>query len=119
MIQQIDVAIDCRDMETMSSFWTSLLEYDQSEPMDDRYWAATHPRGLGPRLVFQAVDDRSSGSKTPFHFDVHVDDIDEVAQRVVQLGGSRIDVEPITEAGSTWVRCVDPEGNVLCVVRAR
>ena len=119
MIQQIDVAIDCRDMEGMSNFWTSLLEYDRSEPMDDRYWAATHPRGLGPRLVFQAVDDAPPGGKTPFHLDVHVDDIDEFARRVVHLGGSRIDAEPITEASSTWVRCVDPEGNVLCVVRAR
>jgi predicted enzyme related to lactoylglutathione lyase len=119
MIQQIDVAIDCRDMETMSNFWTSLLEYDRSEPMDDRYWAATHPAGLGPRLVFQSVDDAPRGEKTPFHLDVHVDDIDDVAQQVVHLGGSRIDAEAITEAGSTWIRCVDPEGNVFCVVRAR
>ena len=119
MIQRIDVAIDCRDIETMSNFWTSLLEYDRSEPMDDRYWTATHPLGLGPRLVFQAVDELSSGGKTPLHFDVHVPDIDEAAQRVVELGGSRIDAEPITEAGSTWVRCADIEDNVLCLVKAR
>ena len=119
MIQRIDVAIDCRDIETMSNFWTELVEYDRSEPMDDRYRAAAHPLGLGPRLVFQAVDDLASGSKTPVHFDLHVGDIDEAAQRVVELGGGRIDAEPITEAGSTWVRCTDPEGNVLCLVQAR
>jgi predicted enzyme related to lactoylglutathione lyase len=119
MIKQIDVAIDCRDLATMSSFWTSLLGYDRPGPMDDRYWAATHPLGVGPRLVFQAVDDVASSSKSPFHIDVHVDDVDEAVERVMELGGSRIDAEPITEAGSTWVRCSDPEGNVLCVVQAR
>lgn len=119
MIQQIDVAIDCRDLATMSNFWTSLLGYHRPEPMDERYWAATHPRGVGPRLIFQAVDDVPSGSKSPFHIDVHDDDVDAVVERVIALGGSRIDAERITEAGSTWVRCSDPEGNVLCVVQAR
>ena len=119
MIQQVDVAIDCRDLASMSSFWTGLLGYDRPEPMDDRYWAATHPLGAGPRLVFQAVDDAPTGSKSPFHIDVHVDNVEEAVARVVALGGSRIDADPITEAGSTWVRCSDPEGNVLCVVQAR
>jgi predicted enzyme related to lactoylglutathione lyase len=48
-----------------------------------------------------------------------VDNVEEVVERVIKLGGSRIDADPITEAGSTWVRCSDPEGNVLCVVQAR
>ena len=119
MIKQMDVAIDCRDLATMSSFWTSLLGYARSEPMDDRYWAATHPLGTGPRIVFQAVEGVPAAGKSPVHFDVHVADIDEAVERVVELGGSRIDADPITEAGSTWVRCSDPEGNVLCVVQAR
>lgn len=119
MIQQIDVAIDCRELAIMSRFWTSFLGYDRPEPMDDRYWAATHPLGVGPRLVFQAVDDVASGGKSPFHMDVHVDNVDEAVERVTQLGGSRIDTGFLTEAGSSWVRCLDPEGNVLCVVQAR
>lgn len=119
MIIQVEVAIDCRDLSTMTAFWTTLLGYDRPEPMDSTYWAATHPQRRGPRLVFQAVNDASSGIKSPFHLDVHVDDVEATVQRVVELGGSRVDLEPIVEAGSTWVRCLDPEGNVLCVVLAR
>jgi predicted enzyme related to lactoylglutathione lyase len=119
MIRHVEAAIDCRDLATMSTFWTALLGYDRPEPMDDRYRAATHPLGAGPRLVFQAIDDGASSSKSPFHIDVHVDNVEEEVERVMELGGSRIDADPITEAGSTWVRCSDPEGNVLCVVQAR
>lgn len=112
------MAIDCRDLPSMATFWTSLLGYDRPEPMDDTYWAATHPQQRGPRLVFQAVDDLPSEAKSPVHIDVHVDDLETVVRRVVELGGSRVDAEPVTEAGSTWIRCLDPEGNVLCVVSA-
>lgn len=117
MINRIDVAIDCRDLARMSQFWTALLGYDHSEPMDDRYWAATHPSGAGPRLVFQAVDDAPSGSKSPIHIDVHVNDIEDALATVIASGGSRMDSAPIVEAGSAWLRCLDPEGNVLCLVQ--
>lgn len=119
MIQRVDVAIDCRDLVQMSKFWTSLLDYAQSEPLDDRYWAAEHPSGAGPRLVFQAVDDVPLPNKAPFHMDVHVQDVEAVVGKLIALGGSRVDLEPISEAGSMWVRCLDPEGNVLCIVQAR
>jgi predicted enzyme related to lactoylglutathione lyase len=122
MINRIDVAIDCRDLTRMVQFWTALLGYDHvgydhGEPMDDRYWAATHPHGAGPRLVFQTVNDAPSGSKSPIHIDLHVNDIDEAAATVIEWGGSRLDAAPIVEAGSAWLRCLDPEGNVLCLVQ--
>lgn len=119
MIQRIEMTIDCQDLATMSQFWTRLLGYDHPEPMDGRYWAATHPRVVGPRLVFQLMDDSQPRSKSALHIDLHVDDIHDTVEQVEQLGGSRIDVQPISEAGSTWVRCLDPEGNVFCVVLSR
>jgi len=102
----------------MSHFWTKLLEYDDAEPMDDIYWAAVDPKGNGPRLVFQRVDDRPV-EKSPVHLDLHVDDLDGAAATVTAMGGTRIDQAPINEAGSTWMRFEDPEGNVFCLVLAR
>ena len=117
MIARIDVTIDCRDVAKVAGFWTELLGYDRGEAMDDRYWAATHPSDAGPRLVFQVVSDPASHHKSAIHIDVHVEDVEEAVQRVITLGGSRLDAQPIVEAGSSWVRCTDPEGNVLCLVQ--
>ena len=102
----------------MSRFWTRLLDYDDAQPMDDVYWAAVDPKASGPRLVFQRVDDPPV-EKSPIHLDLHVDDLEAAAATVTAIGGTRIDQTPITEAGSTWIRFEDPEGNVFCLVRAR
>lgn len=118
MIQRVDVAIDCRDLPAMFSFWTVLLGYGKHTVMDDTYLAAEDPLGRGPRLVFQQVADGAS-AKSTFHLDVHSDEPELLVDRVVELGGSRIDDEFLQEAGSSWVRCADPEGNVLCIVTAR
>ncbi len=118
MIQRVDVAIDCRDLAMMSKFWTVLLGYREPAAMDHTYLTADDPSGRGPRLVFQQVD-RANQTKSAFHLDIHVDEPEEVVKRVLLLGGSRIDDEFLEEAGSSWVRCLDPEGNVFCVVSAR
>jgi predicted enzyme related to lactoylglutathione lyase len=118
MIQRVDIAIDCRDLSVMSKFWTVLLGYGEPTVMDDTYLAAEDLVGRGPRLVFQQVSDDASGKST-FHLDIHVDEPEQLVDRVIELGGSRIDDDFLHEAGSSWLRCVDPEGNVLCIVTAR
>lgn len=118
MTPSVEITIDCRDLETTSRFWAELLNYDDAEQLDDTYWAAIDPSGRGPRLVFQRVDEISKG-KSPVHLDLQVDDLDAWADRVTSLGGSRVDREPIIEAGSTWIRCEDPEGIVFCLVLSR
>jgi predicted enzyme related to lactoylglutathione lyase len=117
MIARIDVTIDCRDLAKVAGFWTALLGYDRCQVLDARYWAATHPHAAGPRLVFQLVPDPAPDHKSTIHIDVHVDDVEQAVQRAITLGGTRVDAEPIVEAGSSWVRCLDPEGNVLCLVQ--
>ncbi len=118
-IGRIEVAIDCRDLDLVAGFWTALLGYGPAEAMDARYLAAEDPRGVGPRMVFQAIDDAMHGCKSAFHLDLHVGEVEGTVQRVIDLGGRRLDLEPINEAGSSWIRCADPEGNVFCVVLER
>ena len=119
MAARVEITIDCRDLARTSAFWTALLGYAPAEPMDDRYWAAADPRGREPRLVFQLVDDDPPVFKSAVHLDVHVDDLDSYLHSVEDLGGRRVDENAFAEAGSTWVRCADPEGNVFCLVLQR
>lgn len=115
---RVEVAIDCRDLDVLGGFWTRLLGYRDPERMDDIYEAAEDPSGVGPRLVFQRVNDETV-VKSPIHLDLHVDDPENWRARVLELGGTVLDAELIIEAGSQWLRCADPEGNVFCLVRQR
>lgn len=115
---RVEIALDCCDVSGTSTFWSTLLGYHAAEPMDEVYWAATDPRGVRPRLVFQKVHAMPE-VKSAVHLDIHVEDLDEMARSVERLGGRRLDAHPIIEAGSTWVRCADPEGTVFCLVLAR
>lgn len=115
---RVEVAIDCRDLDVVGGFWTRLLGYRAPKRMDDIYLAAEDPGGVGPRLVFQRVNDEPV-VKSPIHLDVHVDDPESWRARVLELGGTVLDAELIIEAGSQWLRCADPEGNVFCLVRQR
>ena len=49
------------------------------------------------------------------HFDIEVADIEAEADRLVDLGATRVSEAPCSEHGSTWVLMTDPEGNEFCV----
>ena len=117
---RIEVAIDVNDPELMITFYKNLLGYRTNEVDNERYgpdqiyYSAVDPTGLGPKLIFQVVPEKPS-AKNRIHIDLHVSDIEEQTLRAVELGATRIDDSPITEAGSRWIRLADPEGNIFCV----
>lgn len=117
---RIEVAIDVNDPELMITFYKNLLGYRTNEVDNERYgpdqiyYSAVDPTGLGPKLIFQVVPEKPS-AKNRIHLDLHVSDIEEQTLRAVELGATRIDDSPITEAGSRWIRLADPEGNIFCV----
>lgn len=115
---RVEIAIDCRDVDLLARFWTRLLGYGEVEPMDEVYLAVKDSSGAGPRIVFQKVQDESV-VKSPIHLDLHVDDPTRWRQTVLDLGGTVLDDHLIEEAGSRWLRCLDPEGNVFCLVQER
>jgi predicted enzyme related to lactoylglutathione lyase len=119
---RIEVAIDVNDLELIITFYENLLGYQTHHTDTERfgpdqiYYSAVDPTGLGPKLIFQVVPEKPS-AKNRIHLDLHVSDIEEQALRAVELGATRIDESPITEAGSRWIRLADPEGNVFCLVQ--
>ena len=121
---RIEIAIDINDPDLMIPFYESLLGYRSHELDNERYgteqiyYSSIDPAGEGPKIIFQVVPELAS-TKNRLHLDLHVPDIEQVTQRAVELGATRIDVQPVAEAGTRWIRLADPEGNILCVVDDR
>ena len=119
----LELTIDVNDPERMIGFWAGVLGYeledqDRFDDPDRIYWLLTDPAGSGPRLVIQRVPEPVT-AKTRIHIDVHVPDIERAAAEAVAMGATRVDAEPISEVGASWIRLTDPEGNLFCFVLER
>jgi hypothetical protein len=89
--------------------------------------ALVDPDGVGPRIFLQRVPEAKS-AKNRVHLDVrslppgtarpgdaeHRRAVEEAADRVVSLGGTRSRATDHPFMGY-WVVCADPEGNEFCV----
>ena len=73
-------------------------------------------RGVRHLLFFKVPEPKTV--KNRMHLDIHADDIEAEAERLVGLGATRVE-GPIAEWGERWIVLADPEGNELCVCSAR
>lgn len=110
---QIGLVLDCADPETLAAFWAPALNYVNVGMFGS--YAALFPNGRpGPKLLLQKVEEPKA-SKNRMHFDVETTDVPAEVTRLVNLGATQVDLEPISEHGTTWIRMTDPEGNEFCV----
>jgi len=114
---RVGIVIDCNDIETMTNFWCAALRYMQRGDVG-HYRSIAAPGNDEPRIILQRVPEPRN-DKNRLHIDIHVDDIEGEAVRILGLGARRIDTIPIVEVGSRWIRMLDPEGNEFCIVEAR
>lgn len=106
------VVIDTEDVDRLVEFWGTLLGLEEKHRMGPHFvWLTSMGEG-GPSLAFQKVPERKSG-KNRLHLDLGVEDKDEAAARISELGGSKIDEH--TNEGFTWYVMADPEGNEFCI----
>ncbi len=114
MLQRVDVALDCADVEAQAEFWAAALGYDRFGS-GGQYRSLTAPPGApGPKLVLQQVPEPRS-VKNRMHLDLIVDDVDAEVARLEALGARRLGSDPVSELGITWVVMADPEGNEFCI----
>lgn len=109
-----NVAIDCNDLDRMTSFWSAITGFELAWS-SDTYNFLRHPDGRRPGLVMQKVPEAPT-SKTRIHLDLDaIGSVDEEAAvgRAVELGATF--VEAHEEFGVRWVVMQDPEGNVFCI----
>jgi predicted enzyme related to lactoylglutathione lyase len=112
----IGLVLDCVDPDRLAQFWAPALGYVHLGTFGS--YAALFPDGRpGPKLLLQKVEE-AKVAKNRMHFDIETPDIETEVERLVALGGSRVDVNPISEHGTTWIRMSDPEGNEFCVCDA-
>jgi predicted enzyme related to lactoylglutathione lyase len=114
MTARIGLVLDCRDAETLATFWAAALGYDILGSAGT-YTLMTPPGGEpAPQLVLQQVPEPKN-AKLRMHLDIHILDIESEANRLVEIGARRISTDPVAENGSHWIQMEDPEGNEFCV----
>jgi predicted enzyme related to lactoylglutathione lyase len=114
--RQLAIVIDAADADALRDFWVEAMRYEPHGSAGP-YRSATPPDGeLGPKLVFQGVEEPQTPTKNRLHLDIIVgDEIEAETSRLVELGASRV-TDLIDEVGTRWIVLADPEGNEFCLV---
>jgi predicted enzyme related to lactoylglutathione lyase len=106
------ITIDCTDPELLAAFWGPLLGVEVRGRWHE-FVGLTPPAPGHPRLLFQTVAGPRPEHRTT-HVDLHVENLEAVTARVLELGG-RV-VEDQVHEETRWRICADPEGNPFCLV---
>ncbi len=104
------VTLNCLDVDRVADFWSALVGLPLREPLPG--WQRLGPLAGGPLLTFQPVP-RAPG-RSGVHIDLATTDGEAAAERVVLLGGTKVEEHDYDEG---TVRVVaDPEGHLFCLV---
>jgi predicted enzyme related to lactoylglutathione lyase len=106
------IVLDVNDLERCARFWSEVLGKEISFKSDKycRIGGGDDP----PSLLLPKVPERHE-HKNRAHIDLDVTDFGSAVQRVVDLGGTKLD--EISEYGITWAVMADPDGNEFCLVQ--
>ncbi len=131
----IQIVIDCRDPDSLASFWAQALAYQKQWTWDqetvremraqglredqiNQRCAVIDPEGRRPRLYFQRVPEPKT-VKNRLHLDLHVgpDRAEAQAQLLELLGARRMRIndEQFGPFQDFSIVMQDPEGNEFCV----
>jgi predicted enzyme related to lactoylglutathione lyase len=106
------ITVDCTDAEALATFWSALLGVEIRGRWE-QYVGLSRPAPGHPRMLFQTVAGPRPEHRTT-HVDLHVDDLEEVTARVLELGGTVLQDHLVDD--TRWRVCADPEGNPFCLV---
>ena len=110
------LTLDSSDAGRDARFWSEVLGWEVAHS-GDGYAMLTGPDHA---LGFGTVPDHrppawpNEGGTKQFHLDLAVDDLEEAAARLVELGATRPDEQP----GETWIVLLDPSGHPFCLTQA-
>jgi len=113
---RIGLVLDCREPETLATFWAAALGYDYLGAVEN--YALLMPNdGPGPKLLLQKVPEHKVG-KNRMHLDIETPYVEAEVTRLLDLGATRAEAAERSEHGMRWVVLADPEGNEFCVCSA-
>jgi hypothetical protein len=107
----IDIVIDCQDIEALLDFWAAALGY-RKLGSKGQYGLLMPENPAHPPVILQRVPEPKT-AKTRVHFDLRVADVEAKATELEALGARRIDVGQPADAA--FIPMADPEGNEFCV----
>jgi len=124
-----NITFACADPAALCAFWAAALDYEVEEAPPglleslaeagedlNGAAAAIDPKGHGPRLWFEKKE-KTATTSIPIHLDIDDPDPDGLVERLLELGGSVVEVRTHTigEYTAVWTVMNDPEGNGFCV----
>lgn len=108
------VNIDSADPARQARFYAAALGWEITYS-DDDYGMV---EGDGVKIGFGKIEQfrpapwpDESGAKR-FHLDLHVDDLDEAAMKLCELGATQPDHQP---GAGRWRVLLDPDGQPICL----
>lgn len=130
-----NITFACEDPARLAAFWATALDYQIQEvpPGFMEAWLAegrdpngasaiVDPEHGGVRLFFQKKPKRPEveGTNIPIHLDVVAEDREALVARLVEAGGTVVEVktEGVGQFVETYTVMRDPEGNGFCVEQA-
>ena len=111
----IELVLDCADLDLMVEFWSTALGYEHAGSAA-QYAVLRDRDARRPRLLLQRVDEPKS-VKNRMHIDLSAPDIEVEATRLEGLGARRVPDGHLSELGTEWIQMLDPEGNEVCVCK--
>jgi predicted enzyme related to lactoylglutathione lyase len=110
---KIGLVLDCRDPESLASFWAEALGL-QCLGAAGNYVLLASPSGTLPKLLLQKVAEPKA-TKNRMHLDIETPNVDAEVNRLESVGAHRLEQDARVEIGTRWVIMADPEGNEFCV----
>jgi predicted enzyme related to lactoylglutathione lyase len=108
-----NLAIDCNDLEGMTSFWAAVTGLSALAG-DETFTMLGDKEHMGRlKLFVQKVPEPRMG-KNRLHIDLYVADQAAALAKVEELGGRLVDRHG--RDGISWTVAADPEGNEFCLV---
>jgi predicted enzyme related to lactoylglutathione lyase len=111
-VTKLKTVLDCKDPKALAPFWAAALGYKELGAAAQYVLLGTGDRSQH-ELILQGVAEPKT-AKNRMHLDIHAEDIEAEAERLVGLGATRLE-GPVEELGESWIVLADPEGNELCV----
>jgi catechol 2,3-dioxygenase-like lactoylglutathione lyase family enzyme len=112
------VVLSVADRKRAEEFWSAALGYEVREgPYGGWARVLAPPERTGPVIALQLSDQRPEDHPR-LHFDLHVTGVPEQeaeAERLVALGGSRVDWDLYPD-DPDFIVLADPDGNRFCIV---
>jgi predicted enzyme related to lactoylglutathione lyase len=111
---EIYMVLDAVDIDVVATFWAAALGYRRVDRLDQYDVLVPMEGQRGAVLLVQGVPEHKV-TKNRMHLDLHVEDPEAEAARLVALGGTRTGNGSLGEIA--WICMQDPEGNEFDIGR--